>query len=47
MREGYEIVIKLLSRRKGALYQVVDEGVFGDLVATNFKKCEISGYLNE
>lgn len=45
MLENYEMVIKLLSRR----YSVVeiDEGVFGDLVVTDFKKCEIPGYLNE
>ena len=49
MLENYEITIKLLSRRNGALYSVVeiDEGVFGDLVVTDFKKCDVPGYLNE
>lgn len=49
MLENYEVSIKLLSRRNDALYSVVeiDEGVFGDLVVTDFKKCDIPGYLNE
>ena len=47
--ENYEVSIKLLSRRNDALYSVVeiDEGVLGDLVVTDFKKCDIPGYLNE
>lgn len=49
MLENYEIVIKLFSRRKGAMYSVVeiDEGVLGDLVVTDIKECDVPGYLNE
>lgn len=49
MLENYEVVVKLLSRRNDALGSVVeiDEGVSGDLVVTDFKKCDIPGYLNE
>lgn len=47
--ENYEVSIKLLSSRKEGFYSVVeiDEGVFGDLVVTDFKKCDVPGYLNE
>lgn len=49
MLENYEVVVKLLSKRNDALCSVVeiDEGVLGDLVVTDFKKCDIPGYLNE
>ena len=48
MLENYEISVKLFSNEKGRLYQVVeiDEGI-DDLVVTDFKKCDVPGYLNE
>lgn len=49
MLEDYEMSVKLVSSEKGRLCQVVeiDEGIDSDLVVTDFKKCDIPGYLNE
>lgn len=49
MLENYEMSVKLVSNEKGRLCQVVeiDEGIDSDLVVTDFKKCDIPGYLNE
>lgn len=49
MTEDYNIVVKLLGNGTKGIYPVVeiDEGVDSDLVVTDFKKCDIPGYLNE
>ena len=49
MTENYNMIVKLLGNGTKGIYPVVeiDEGVDGDLVVTDFKKCGIPGYLNE
>ena len=48
MSENYEISVKLRSSKGDRIYSVVeiDEGIFGDLVATDFKKFENTRELN-
>ena len=49
MLEDYDMSVKLLGNGTKGIYPVVeiDEGVDGDLVVTDFKKCDVPGYLNE
>ena len=49
MLENYDLSIKLLCSKKKVYTPVVeiDSGIDDDLVITDFKKCDIPGYLNE
>ena len=49
MMENYNMIVKLLGNGTKGIYPVVeiDEGIDSDLVVTDFKKCDIPGYLNE
>ena len=48
MSENYNISVKLLGKKEDKVYSIVeiDEGLFGDLVVTDFKKYDNTRELN-